>query len=120
MSSPRFARPSSSPTRSSTVASPSSKPPTSTSSLGSSDWKPSSRPDRVMPRPSPERDLLLSALDEAFERQAWHGPNLLGTLRRVNAAQAAWRPGPGRHNIWEIALHTAYWKNAASRRLTGE
>ncbi|HLA76922.1 MAG TPA: DinB family protein [Vicinamibacteria bacterium] len=73
-----------------------------------------------MPRPSPERDLLLSALDEAFERKAWHGPNLLGTLRRVNAAQAAWRPGPGRHNIWEIALHTAYWKYAVRRRLTGE
>jgi len=25
-----------------------------------------------------------------------------------------------RHNIWELALHTAYWKYAVWRRLTGE
>ncbi len=73
-----------------------------------------------MPRPSPERDLLLAAFDEAFERQSWHGPNLTGALRRVSAEQAAWRPGPNRHNIWEVALHAAYWKYAVRRRLTGE
>ena len=63
---------------------------------------------------------LLCSLDEAFERKSWHGPNLLGTLRRVSAETAAWRPAAGRHNIWEIALHTAYWKYAVRRRLTGE
>lgn len=33
---------------------------------------------------------------------------------------AAWRPAPGRHNIWEIAVHAAYWKYVARRRLLGE
>jgi hypothetical protein len=63
---------------------------------------------------------LLALLDEAFVRRSWHGPNLRGALRGMSAARAAWRPGPGRHNAWEIVLHAAYWKYAAWRRLTGE
>jgi hypothetical protein len=41
-------------------------------------------------------------------------------LRGVTVEQAAWRPAPERHNIWEQALHAAYWKYRAWRRLTGE
>ncbi len=64
--------------------------------------------------------LLLRVLDEAYEKKAWHGPNLRGSLRGVGAQEAAWRPGPDRHNVWELALHCAYWKYANWRRLTGE
>ena len=63
---------------------------------------------------------LVAQLDEAFDRSSWHGTNLRGSLRGLSAARAAWRPAPGRHNAWEIALHAAYWKYAAWRRLTGE
>jgi hypothetical protein len=63
--------------------------------------------------------LLLSLLDEAYSRKTWHGPNLRQSLKGVSAKQAAWRPGRGRHNIWEIALHAAYWKYAVRRRLEG-
>jgi len=63
---------------------------------------------------------LLASLDEAFDRRSWHGTNLRGSLRGLSASRAAWRPGPGRHNAWEIALHAAYWKYAAWRRITGE
>lgn len=31
---------------------------------------------------------------------------------------AAWRPAAGRHNIWELIVHSAYWKYVAWRRLT--
>jgi hypothetical protein len=64
--------------------------------------------------------MLLGLLDEAFERKAWHGPNLRGAIRGVTATQAAWRRAPGTHNIWELVLHAAYWKYAVRRRLTGE
>lgn len=64
--------------------------------------------------------LLLDSLDEAFEKKSWHGTNLRGSLRGLSPREAAWRPGPGRHNVWEIALHAAYWKYAVRRRLTGE
>ena len=61
----------------------------------------------------------LDAIDLAYDRQSWHGTNLRGSLRGVTARQAAWRPAPGRHNIWELAVHAAYWKYAVLRRLTG-
>ena len=63
--------------------------------------------------------ILLALLDEGFSRKTWHGPNLVQSLRGLNARQAAWRPAPGRHNIWEVALHSAYWKYAVRRRLEG-
>ena len=71
---------------------------------------------------SPRSQLatLLRMLDEAYDHRAWHGSNLRGSLRRLTAWQAAWRPAPKRHNIWELAVHAAYWKYAVRRRLTGE
>jgi hypothetical protein len=61
----------------------------------------------------------LAFIDEAFNRRAWHGTTLRGSLRGVSAGQAAWRPRRDRHNIWEIAVHAAYWKYAVTRRLAG-
>ena len=59
-------------------------------------------------------------IDEAFDRKAWHGPNLRGAIRRVTSSQAGRRPGPGRHNIAEIVVHCAYWKYTVRRKLRGD
>jgi uncharacterized damage-inducible protein DinB len=67
----------------------------------------------------PELALLLRLLDQSYNRRAWHGPNLRGSIRGLSAAQAVWRPGARRHNIAEIVLHAAYWKYAVRRRLCG-
>ena len=64
-------------------------------------------------------DRLLAVVDRAYDRPSWHGVNLKGSLRGVPPAVAAWRPASGRHNIWEIVVHCAYWKYAVWRRLTG-
>ena len=64
-------------------------------------------------------ELIVALLEEAYSRKTWHGPNLRQSLNGVSAKQAAWRPRRGRHNIWEIALHAAYWKYAVRRRLEG-
>lgn len=72
-----------------------------------------------MTRSDPRLPLLLTILDQAFDAKAWHGTPLLGALRGLTPRDALWRPGPGRHNIWEVVLHTAYWKHAVWRRLTG-
>jgi len=69
---------------------------------------------------SNELDLLLEVIDQAFDRHAWHGTNLRGSVRGLSTADASRRPGPGRHTIWEIMLHTAYWKYTVRRRLLGE
>jgi DinB superfamily len=65
------------------------------------------------------QELLLKLFDEAFKKKTWHGPNLRQAIRGVSAKQAAWRPGVGRHNIWEETLHAAYWKYAVRRRIEG-
>jgi DinB superfamily len=69
---------------------------------------------------SDSRKLLLRLIDEAFDHKAWHGTTLLGSLRGLTVARAARRPGPHRHNIWELVVHAAYWKYAVRRSLTGE
>ncbi|HVS30964.1 MAG TPA: DinB family protein [Thermoanaerobaculia bacterium] len=64
--------------------------------------------------------VLLANLDDAYERKAWHGTNLRGSLRGLTLEQLVWRPAKGRNNIWELAGHAAYWKYTVWRRLTGQ
>ncbi len=72
-----------------------------------------------MPAPPTARDVLLGLLDEAYDRPAWHGPNLKAAVRGLGPERALWRPAPGRHCIWELVLHVAYWEHAVLRRIGG-
>jgi len=38
----------------------------------------------------------------------------------LNIEQVSWRPAKGKHNIWELTLHAAYWKYIVRRRLLNE
>jgi hypothetical protein len=66
-----------------------------------------------------EIEVIILQLEQAFQRRSWHGPNLMGSIRGLKAADAAWRPAPGQHNIWELIVHAAYWKYAVYRRFSG-
>lgn len=61
--------------------------------------------------------LLLEVFDQAYAGTSWHGTTLWGALRGLTPPEALWRPQRGRHNIWELVLHTAYWKCMVRRRL---
>jgi uncharacterized damage-inducible protein DinB len=66
-------------------------------------------------------ELLAESVQPRPRRLAWHGgPTPVGAIRSVTAADAAWRPARGRHSIWEIALHIAYWNHAVRRRVSGD
>ena len=56
-----------------------------------------------------------SQLKRAFEGGAWHGPSLRELLADVSAEQAAARPLPGAHSMWEIVLHIAAWQDFVTR-----
>lgn len=71
-------------------------------------------------RMDPRIKVMLEEMKQAYFAKAWHGTTLKGSLRGLNAKQALWRPAKGRHNIWEIVMHCAYWKYAVRRRITGE
>jgi hypothetical protein len=58
-------------------------------------------------------------LTEGYGAGAWHGPDLKAALADVSEADAFRRPGEGRHNIAEIALHHAYCARGVYAKLTG-
>jgi uncharacterized damage-inducible protein DinB len=62
--------------------------------------------------------LLLETAEFAFGRRGWHGTTLSRAVAGLKVEAARRRPGPGRHSIWELVLHLAYWKSMVRRRLT--
>jgi len=67
-----------------------------------------------------EIERIEDQLKRAFEGEAWHGPAVLESLEGLTANQAAARPIPDAHTIWEIVLHISAWENAGYRRLSGD
>jgi uncharacterized damage-inducible protein DinB len=66
-----------------------------------------------------ETARIADQLSRAYAGKAWHGPSLRALLRGVTAAQAAKRPIPGAHTIWELVLHTAAWDRVVCERIQG-
>lgn len=66
----------------------------------------------------PRVAVLLQNLDCAFDRAAWHGPNLASSIRGVDAKRAA-HSLAGRMCIWQQVLHAAYWKQRVVNLLIG-
>jgi hypothetical protein len=63
--------------------------------------------------------VLARVIEEGYGAGAWHGPDLKAALSDVTPELAFWRPGPGRHNIAEIALHHAYYVRSVRAQLSG-
>jgi uncharacterized damage-inducible protein DinB len=64
------------------------------------------------------RELVLDHLVHTFEKEAWQ-PSLAMAVEGLTAAQAAWKPGPRRHSIWQIVRHITLWKQAVLDALDG-
>jgi uncharacterized damage-inducible protein DinB len=67
-----------------------------------------------------ETTRIADQLRRVFQGDAWHGDALFEILDGVTAAQAAARPLPHAHTIWELVLHVAAWDGAVRQRLGGE
>ena len=57
------------------------------------------------------KDAVQYHLEYTFEKEAWQ-PSLAMSFEGLTAAQAAWKPGPERHSIWQIVRHVTRWKRA--------
>ncbi|HEX2209169.1 MAG TPA: DinB family protein [Longimicrobium sp.] len=64
-----------------------------------------------------ERDRLLDELRRAWDGDAWHGDPVRRVLDGITAQQAAARPLPSAHGIWELVLHMTSWTREVTRRL---
>ena len=62
---------------------------------------------------------LTRVLDEGYGPGAWHGADMKAALADVTPTIAFWRPGKGRHNIAEIALHHAWCVRNVNAQLSG-
>jgi len=66
---------------------------------------------------------LLEHFREQFQRahggQPWYGPSRHEVLAGVSPQQAAARPIPGAHSIWELVLHMTAWTREVTRRIAG-
>ena len=67
-----------------------------------------------------EIDRIIDQITRAFAGEAWHGPALSETLHGLPAQQAAARPLPRAHSIWEIVLHLIATQTVLLRRLNGD
>jgi DinB family protein len=70
--------------------------------------------DRSTKKPA----LNTRILNEGYGPGAWHGADLKAAIAGVTPEVAFWRPGPGRHNIAEIALHHAFYVHSVRGRLS--
>ncbi len=66
------------------------------------------------------RQLLLGAIDDAFDGEGWHGPTLLGTIRGLSFEQICRPSAYEGITVWQVALHCAYWKWEVRRRVSEE
>ena len=63
---------------------------------------------------------IVNELRSIHKGDAWHGPALGALLAGLTPEQAAARPLPNAHSIWELVLHIAAWENVFRRQLEGQ
>lgn len=66
-----------------------------------------------------ETARIADQLSRAYAGKAWHGPSVRVLLKGVTAEQAAQRPIPDAHSIWELVLHIAAWDRVVAERIQG-
>jgi uncharacterized damage-inducible protein DinB len=64
-------------------------------------------------------DHVIAELRRMYAGPAWHGPCLQDALRDVTARQAAARPLPAAHSIFELTHHIGAWIGEVESRLRG-
>src|SRR5262245_7456142 len=70
--------------------------------------------------PMNEIARIVEQLKQAHEGEAWHGPSVGEALADVSAADAARKPMPKAHSIWEIVHHMRVTDQAVRAHLVGE
>jgi uncharacterized damage-inducible protein DinB len=67
-----------------------------------------------------EIERIENQLKRSLEGEAWHGPSVEELLVDVTAEQAAAKPVPSVHSIWEIVLHIINDQRLVCERLQGK
>lgn len=66
-----------------------------------------------------DRGWFLKQWDDAWTEGLWTA-SWSKSVEDLTPAQAAWKPAPGRHSIWQIVEHMIFWReDTLERLLTG-
>lgn len=65
------------------------------------------------------RQDLASFYEGAHHKTGWSAA-WGQAVEGLTPAQAAWKPAPDRHSIWQIANHISFWREEVLRRASGQ
>lgn len=65
----------------------------------------------------PDTSFFATQVEQTQTGHPWYGPPITQVVEGLTAPQAAARPIPGAHSIWEIVLHMTGWVREVRRRL---
>lgn len=63
---------------------------------------------------------ILNHYDGVLSGEPWHGDAIWQVLDGISPQQAAARPIPDFHTIWELVMHMSFWEAVAAKRLSGQ
>jgi hypothetical protein len=66
-----------------------------------------------------DRETLRTLWNEAMTEGLWYAP-WRKALEGLSARQAAWKPGPQRHSIWQLVNHVVFWQDYTLRAARGQ
>jgi len=66
-----------------------------------------------------EKDRIVDLSSRVMEGEPWHAGNIAALLADVTAEEAAARPIPGAHSIWQLVLHMTAWVDEVRARVAG-
>lgn len=66
-----------------------------------------------------EREALVKLWEEAWEEGLWAAA-WSKVVEGLTPEQAAWKPQPERHSIWQIVNHILFWREYSFRALAGD
>ncbi len=67
------------------------------------------------------KELVVDHVHTTLYEEDWQWqPSLSEALDRLTAAQAAWKPAPARHSIWQIVRHLILWKRGVLNAWDGD
>ncbi len=66
-----------------------------------------------------EPTLLIDWWKNAWAQGLWPA-SWRAAVQGHTPAQAAWRPGPGRHSIWQIVAHMLFWREHELAQVAGK
>ncbi len=67
------------------------------------------------------KELVVNHVHTTLHKEDWQWqPSLSEALEGLTAAQAAWKPAPQRHSIWQIVRHLILWKRGVLNAWDGD